>query len=274
MVLCSHAFRQRDAFVSRSADVCQDGAADLGRHAGGLEHLHGVLSGGAPGRILVRPFLHKMAGQSAAGDPAHGDSWFAVLRAAHRARHTAGPDRRRKPYPLAALDHGGFRGDSLFRRFRKRAAVAKVVCRHGPSGRQGSVFPLCRQQPGQHDRAVGVSDRGGTVSAAGRPIPGLAIGLHAARNLDRRLRGVALAFARQNSSGGWRAAGNAPLGCRRCRGTRSRTSRTCAGVEPADPLAGAVVRPLQPAPRRDELHFDRLGGSAAPLGHPAGASIF
>ena len=30
-------------------------------------------------------------------------------------------------------------------------------------------------------------------------------------------------LSRQNSSGGWRAAGNAPLGCRRCRGTRSRT---------------------------------------------------
>ena len=60
--LRGHALPQRRLALRGRADVRQNGAAAVGRRAGGLEYLPGVLSGHAPGRIPLRPLVAYLAG--------------------------------------------------------------------------------------------------------------------------------------------------------------------------------------------------------------------
>src|SRR5581483_6122560 len=54
MVVCTHFVAQRTAAFSGAANGGQALAALSGRHASGLEHLYGLLSGAAAGRLCLR----------------------------------------------------------------------------------------------------------------------------------------------------------------------------------------------------------------------------
>ena len=76
------ALSERGAVVHRRADVRQNGAAAVGRGAGGVERLPGLLSGGAPGRLSLCAPVAEVAWSAAASRAAPGAAGPGVRRPA------------------------------------------------------------------------------------------------------------------------------------------------------------------------------------------------
>src|SRR5438105_1904216 len=66
-VVRPHAVRQCHVAVPGPADDRQAAVADARGHPGGMEHLHGLLPGTAPGRLLVRSRHHHLARRAPPG---------------------------------------------------------------------------------------------------------------------------------------------------------------------------------------------------------------
>jgi hypothetical protein len=81
-----HTFSQFFAPVRRAADDRQNGAPAARRHAGRLEHVHGLLPGDAARWIFIRTRVHTLASLPASGDAAHLPARRVIPRAAGRCR--------------------------------------------------------------------------------------------------------------------------------------------------------------------------------------------
>src|SRR5437868_1779413 len=98
--LCSDPVGERAAAVPGAADVRQDGAALAWRHAGGVEHLHGVLPGHAAAGLRLRASGQPLADAESAGGRARRVAGAGAGRAADLAGGGRAA-RRQQPDPLA-----------------------------------------------------------------------------------------------------------------------------------------------------------------------------
>src|SRR5205085_2527038 len=110
------------------ADDRQDDPAFSRRHAGRLEYLHGLLPGGAAGRLCLCPCEHGLAEYT----PASAGPWALALFALPGLSDQPGPwmgtPRRRQPHSLAARAVAGVGRVAVLRSVHDCALVAKVVC--------------------------------------------------------------------------------------------------------------------------------------------------
>ena len=159
--LCCHAVPERGADVPGRADGGQDGAAASRRFAGGVEHVPGVLPGGAASRLRLCPrtdasFVASGAGPGSCRRAVAGRGAGAAPRSWHQ-HAVAG----RVTGAVAADPPGaGIRSPGV-RHFGDRTPAAKLVRRCGPQGSRRSLFPVCREQRRQ---SPGVA----RISAVGR----------------------------------------------------------------------------------------------------------
>ena len=171
--------------------------------------------------------------------------------AAHRQR--MGPAAAGRRGVLAARAVRRVDRAAVLRALGQRSAAAGLVRAHRSPGREGPVFPLCREQCRKLPRADRLSGRGRAVRAAQRP--DLA--------LDRRL------LCPDRAGGGLRlpdaalaepAAGSDDVRHRRGGGSDLARHRDL------DRAGGGAVRS---ADRGDRAHLDRRRGGAAVLDDPA-----
>ncbi len=142
-------------FVPRRADVRQDGAAAARRHAGGVEHLHGVLRDRPAPGLRLRPLRAGSVGPAAARGLARPRPGCGGLDPADRAARYGA--RGLASRPVAAGRPGDGRRVAVFPRLGEHTAPAALVRTRRYHRDARSVLPLRGQQPRQLRRACQLS---------------------------------------------------------------------------------------------------------------------
>ena len=178
----------------------------------------------------------------------------------HRSFEVVGRAAARRALSLAARHVRVVDRPAVHRGFRQRAAAAGLVRQKRASQCARSLFHVCRQQPGQPDRASRLSLRARACLWRQPAQPHLGLRLRPARDLDRHL---VLPDARR--AGGRRAGGAG------CAGRRARRDGSGADAATAPGLGRPFVRAGRPGDGLHGARDHRRGIGPAAVGDPAGA---
>ena len=249
--------RQRVPGLPGRAHGGQAAAAQPGRFAHGVEHLHGVLSNGAAARLRLRPpvaagSLGPGPGRRSPGDPRDRGS-----RPADQ-DHRTGRDFPTcdAPDPLAARRSHPFARRAVRGVVGHSAPGPGLVCAHGRIVRhedaQEPYVPVCGEQPRQPGGPAGLPRRDRTGPYPARPGVGV----------DHRLRPL-----RRPGRCGWTSARPQPL-----EGPgRQRRRRRADHLDRSGDLDRPGGDPVQPDAGRHHPHHHRYCVGALPVGGASGA---
>ena len=161
-------FRLLHAPLPRATHVRQDAAAASRRKRRRLEHVRAVLSDHAAPRISLRT-PHAPVARRTSSDAAANRRDDVARRASSTEPGQPGADREQQSHRVAPEHVDDASGASVLRAVDNGAGGAAVVCDAADALRVEPVFPLRREQHGQHAGAAGVSVPAGTALGNSSP---------------------------------------------------------------------------------------------------------
>ncbi len=166
MALCRDVIRLGAASVLDPADVCEDGASETRRRAGGLVGRNGVFSDGAAGRLRLRPSVEPSVATRTGGHVPSSAGRCNRDDASDRDCARMGCSAAGWNGALAVRPVRGFHRPSVLYLVSQCAAAAKLVCRERTSTGEQSICALRGIQSWLVRRAVRLSRRHRTVPDA------------------------------------------------------------------------------------------------------------